>query len=112
MRENEVYQKHFCERPVLFLVEIVDENILYFLHFIQALPDFQNHTESNIFGDDKFCVYIHNQYGQAKNINEKFSFDVIYENLLECWNFAPIYSFDAQKIDNYFYSVEAHWECL
>lgn len=60
MCEYKVNKEHFCERPILFLIKIVDENILYFLHFIKTLPNFQNHAKPNVFGDDKFCIDIYN----------------------------------------------------
>lgn len=44
MRESKINQENFSKRPVLLFVKVIDENILDFLHFKQALLYFEDHA--------------------------------------------------------------------
>lgn len=44
MRKSKVNQEDFSKRPILLFVEVIDENILNFLHFEQTLLDFEDHA--------------------------------------------------------------------
>lgn len=44
MRESKINKKDFDERPVLFAVKVIDEEILYLFHLVETLLDFEDYA--------------------------------------------------------------------
>lgn len=83
MSKPKVNKENFNQSPILFFVEVGNEEVLNFLHLHEAFAHFEDHTQPKVFSEAKTIPDVDNQDPQAYHIHNKLFFHVVQPNILE-----------------------------
>jgi hypothetical protein len=83
MCKTEVKQKNLDQVPVLFIVKVVNKKYLQFLYFLQALAQFYDDEQPEVYGDSEICKQVQDEDKHADKIDWKVVFEVVTPNLSE-----------------------------
>ena len=83
MRKAEVEKKDFKQRPILFVVVILDEENLQFLQSLHAIRQFQQSNQPKIIESPLFSQDEGQNHQQIKTVYGKFMLHVLFAYLID-----------------------------
>ena len=112
MSKCKIDKKNLNQCPILFFIEVCEEEILYFFHLHKTFPNFQHNAQP-----EKLCHFerefiVDDQDHQADEIDEKFVFEIVKTYIFQCYQLATMDIFNGDEIDHDFDREETHAKSL